>query len=78
MQGFFVVLLWVLCVAVFLYRGNRNFNMLNGIGVQVFETYAQLVFFRCVGAALVLLQVVFFLAALMTTANWLYSFVRYG
>ncbi len=73
MKGLFCIVLWGVFAAIFFYRGNRNFNRLNEVGLQEFESYTQLAAFRTISFFLGLAQFVVLLAALALTANWMFA-----
>lgn len=73
MLGFWVLVLWVACIGLLFYQGNRNFNVKNELGVQVFEGYWQLVAFRAYGIFLALLNFALFVLALAVSATWIYA-----
>ncbi len=72
MLGFYTFLFFALFTAVFLYRGNRSFKYLNEVGVMVFESYWQLLFYRVGSFFLGVTQFIFLLAALMFGARWFF------
>lgn len=73
MLGLWTLLFSGLFLGVWMYRGSRSFNYLNELGVMVFESYWQLLFYRVGSFFLGVIQFVFLLAALMFGARWVFS-----
>lgn len=73
MKGFLCIVLWAVFATIFMYRGSRNFNRLNRVGVQEFESYTQLAAFKTISFVLGVVQFAVLLAALALTANWMFA-----
>ena len=72
MLGIYTILFSCLFVGILLYRGNRSFKYLNEVGVMVFESYWQLLFYRVGSFFLGVIQFALLLAALMFGARWFF------